>query len=154
MSTTRKSSSPSRLMSAKSIPIENMLLFLSANAGASRNRPCPTLSQRRSTPSKSLQTYRSGRPSRFMSRNITARPHSYKSSGSGEPFALMNRPLPASLRSNRNWPRLRYSTSGRPFSSIPPRSLSLKRFLNFGPSAGTPSTLEITFRPSTVRNLK
>ena len=56
ISTTMKSSKPSRLISAKSSPMENILVFLGANAGASRKRPWPTLSQRRSSPSKSLQT--------------------------------------------------------------------------------------------------
>ena len=69
MSTVKKSTKPSRLRSPKSTPMENMRSCqCGVGDGLNRGRPfVETLSQNRSGVWRSLQTYRSGRPSAFTS---------------------------------------------------------------------------------------
>src|SRR4051794_34110137 len=93
MSATKKSSKPSRLMSAKSTAMEAKEDFRTARLVAALNRPLPSFIQIRSGEKKSLQTQRSGTPSPFKSRNIAERPQSRTGAERGLPVSSMKAPL-------------------------------------------------------------
>jgi hypothetical protein len=108
MSTTTKSSMPSRLMSAKSTPIEDMGICRIAS-GATTCRPRPPVF--RQNPSrdrtKSLQTYSSGSRSPSRSRKATLRAQSRGGSVSERPCASRKAPAVHDTGPNEPPPLLR-----------------------------------------------